>query len=159
MSDAIDRLREEIAQAQTTLAEYRSEYEGLPALIQAADRATLTGPESGIEAALTRKKDLAARTEALDILIFRTEEKILQLEARQVDERLKPMAAEEEAATNAEAAAMVAFETAAKQYEEAQARRRQVEHDRTTLQREAERLHHAVYQHRNEHNRRMKVNA
>lgn len=159
MSETLERLRQEVEGLQVTLAGYRDEFEQLPERIQAADRAALHGPEDGIQAALSGKKDLIARKEELDILIFRVEEKILQVEAQAVDERLKPMAALEDAAIVAEGEAEEAFIEAQKRLEAARAQRRQVEHNRTSLTREAEKLHHAVASHRQEHTRRMKANG
>ncbi len=159
MSESLDRLRQEVEGLQATLAQYRDEFEQLPERIKGADRQALHGPADGIQAALSTKKDLIARQEELDILIFRAEEEILKLEARQVDERLKPMAGLEDAAIVAEGEAEEAFLEAQKRLEAAQAQRRQIEHNRTSLTREAEKLHHAVASHRQEHTRRMKANG
>lgn len=159
MTETLERLREEVADSQATLAQYRDEFEQLPERIQAADRAALHGPEDQIKAALSGKKELIARQEELTILIFRAEEKILQVEAQAVAERLKPMAALEDQAIVAEGEAEATFLEAQKRLEAAQAQRRQIEHDRTSLTREAEKLHHAVAAHRHDHTRRMRANG
>lgn len=153
----IEQLRRDVEDSQATLAQYRDEFEQLPERIKAADRAALHGPADQIQSALTEKKNLIERQGELDILIFRVEEAILKLEAQQVEERLKPLADQIEAAIVAETEAEEAFIAAQTRLTEAQARRRQLEHDRESLTRQGEKALHSIYAHRNEHTRKTRA--
>lgn len=159
VASVIEQLRQEASAAHSSLGAYKVEMEGLPAKIKAAEAKAYSGPEEGIEAALKEKQDLLARQEALDILIFRIEESILDNSMKQAQEELKPLPALEEEAINAEASAQEALTAAQKRFEEAQARRRQIEHNRTSLLRELEKRQNAFYQHRNEHAKKARTNG
>ncbi|MBK9313097.1 MAG: hypothetical protein IPM55_02440 [Acidobacteria bacterium] len=134
---------------QALLAEYKAELDGIPARIRSAETRALSGPADGIEAALTEKKELLARVEALDILIFRAEESLINVEIRKAQERLKPLADQIAEAEQVEEEAQASFAEARTKFEDAQARRRQLEHDQQSLSRELEKQTHAFYQHRN----------